>query len=194
MNNSTRKREIVARIAKKLGMNQLDIQPIVQQFLNEIIEELGQGNKLEFRDFGIFKVVQRKARMGRNPRTGESVEVPSKRTVKFKPGRLMQHRVTGGKLAKSVVMTNDFKDEKESREAEEVQEMITVEKASFIAQKYRFWAVERWNDEESVRKYFTRENLLAVCSEEEIEETNETLAQVAEIVIGEGWHWARGRH
>ena len=61
--------------------------------LDEIIKELAAGNRLEFRDFGVFEVRTRKPRMARNPRTSQRVPVPVKRTVKFKVGRLMQERV-----------------------------------------------------------------------------------------------------
>ena len=69
------------------------IKRVVQMFLDEIVEELGRGNRLEFRDFGVFESRMRKARRAQNPRTLEPVRVPSKRTVKFKVGRLMKARL-----------------------------------------------------------------------------------------------------
>jgi len=89
------KREIAERVARKAKQTQLVTKRIIQLFLDELIEELAQGNKLEFRDFGVFDVVIRKRRVGRNPRTGERVEVPEKRVVSFKMGRLMRERVVG---------------------------------------------------------------------------------------------------
>ena len=89
------KREIAERVARKAKQTQLVTKRIIQLFLDELIEELAQGNKLEFRDFGVFDVVVRKRRVGRNPRTGERVEVPEKRVVSFKMGRLMRERVVG---------------------------------------------------------------------------------------------------
>jgi len=65
----------------------------VQQFLDEIVNELGRGNRLEFRDFGVFETKLRKARKAQNPKTLEPVAVPEKRTVKFKVGRLMKQRL-----------------------------------------------------------------------------------------------------
>jgi integration host factor subunit beta len=62
-------------------------------FLDEIIEELGQGNRLEFREFGVFEIKERAARKAQNPRTLEKVHVPAKRVVKFKVGRLMKEKV-----------------------------------------------------------------------------------------------------
>ncbi|MEW6355939.1 MAG: HU family DNA-binding protein [Planctomycetota bacterium] len=87
------KREIAERVARKAKQTQLVAKRIIQLFLDELIEELARGNKLEFRDFGVFDVVQRKRRVGRNPRTGARVEVPAKRVVNFKMGRLMRDRV-----------------------------------------------------------------------------------------------------
>ena len=66
---------------------------VVQQFLDEIINELGRGNRLEFRDFGVFETKLRKARRAQNPKTLEPVAVPEKRTVKFKVGRLMKQKL-----------------------------------------------------------------------------------------------------
>ena len=59
----------------------------------EIIAELGKGNRLEFRDFGVFETKIRKARKAQNPKTLAPVAVPEKRTVKFKVGRLMRHKL-----------------------------------------------------------------------------------------------------
>ena len=65
------------------------VRQTIQSFLDAIIVELGKGNRLEFRDFGVFEVHRRKARSAQNPRTLKRVRVPARRTVKFKPGRLM---------------------------------------------------------------------------------------------------------
>jgi integration host factor subunit beta len=69
------------------------VKKVVQQFLDEIVAELGRGNRLEFRDFGVFETKLRKARKAQNPKTLEPVAVPEKRTVKFKVGRLMKQRL-----------------------------------------------------------------------------------------------------
>jgi integration host factor subunit beta len=66
---------------------------IIQSFLDEIIEELGRGNRLEFREFGVFEIQERAARKALNPRTREKVGVPARHVVKFKVGRLMKERV-----------------------------------------------------------------------------------------------------
>jgi integration host factor subunit beta len=87
------KREIAESVARKTAQTQLIAKEIIQKFLDEVVEELAKGNKLEFRDFGVFEVVMRKPRVGRNPRTGQRVEVPEKRVATFTMGRLMRERV-----------------------------------------------------------------------------------------------------
>jgi len=87
------KREIAERVAKKTGHPQLAVKQIIQGFFDEVIAEVLKGNRLEFRDFGVFEVIVRKSRTGRNPRTGEKVPVPAKRVVTFKMGKLMKERV-----------------------------------------------------------------------------------------------------
>ncbi|MCD6303967.1 MAG: integration host factor subunit beta [Planctomycetes bacterium] len=90
------KKELVDRIADQTGTKRVVVKKIVQGFLNEIIEELGRGNRLEFRDFGVFETKQRAARIAQNPKTLKRVEVPPKRTVKFKVGRLMKVKLQEG--------------------------------------------------------------------------------------------------
>ena len=87
------KRELVQRIAEKTGIQQISAKEVIQGFLDEIIIELARGNRLEFRDFGVFEPKEKAKRVARNPRTGERVEVPAKTTVKFKVGRLMKKKI-----------------------------------------------------------------------------------------------------
>jgi len=87
------KREIAESVARRTAQTQLITKAVIQKLLDEMVEELAKGNKLEFRDFGVFEVVMRKPRVGRNPRTGQRVEVPEKRVVTFTMGRLMRERV-----------------------------------------------------------------------------------------------------
>lgn len=90
------KKELVDRIADQTGTKRVVVKKIVQGFLNEVISELGQGNRLEFRDFGVFETKERAARIAQNPKTLQRVKVPPKRTVKFKVGRLMKIRLQQG--------------------------------------------------------------------------------------------------
>src|SRR5258708_24633082 len=87
------KKELIDRIADATDGRRVQVKRVVQQFLDEIIGELGRGNRLEFRDFGVFETKIRKARKAQNPKTLEPVEVPEKRTVKFKVGRLMKQKL-----------------------------------------------------------------------------------------------------
>ena len=84
------KKELIDRIAGQAGAKHVLVKKIVQGFLDEIIQELGRGNRLEFRDFGVFEARQRAPRMAQNPKTLERVPVPAKRAVRFKAGRLMK--------------------------------------------------------------------------------------------------------
>jgi integration host factor subunit beta len=87
------KKELIDRIADSSGGRRVQVKKVVQQFLDEIVNELGKGNRLEFRDFGVFETKIRKARKAQNPKTLEPVAVPEKRTVKFKVGRLMKQKL-----------------------------------------------------------------------------------------------------
>lgn len=84
------KKEMVDRIAEKLEAKRVVVKDVLQCFLDEVIRELAEGNRLEFRDFGVFETKQRAARQAQNPKTLERVQVPPKRTVKFKLGRVMK--------------------------------------------------------------------------------------------------------
>ncbi|MFK7740582.1 MAG: HU family DNA-binding protein [Planctomycetota bacterium] len=89
------KKELVHRIAEKTGVTKVVAKDVIQSFLNAIIDELSEGNRLEFREFGVFESRERAARTAQNPRTLEKVPVPAKRIVKFKVGRLMRKKVSG---------------------------------------------------------------------------------------------------
>ncbi len=88
------KKELIYRISEKSGQKKIVTKNIIQAFIDEIIDELGQGNRLEFREFGVFELKDRAARKARNPRTGESVQVPAKKVVHFKAGRLMKEKIS----------------------------------------------------------------------------------------------------
>lgn len=87
------KKELVLRIAEKSRQKQTVTRDVVQMFIDEVIDELAQGNRLELRDFGVFEVKTREARKARNPKTGEQVSVPPKRVVTIKPGKRMKEEI-----------------------------------------------------------------------------------------------------
>ena len=87
------KKELIDRIAETEGCKRILAKRIIQAFLDSIIDELAKGNRLEFRDFGVFESKIRAARQAQNPKTMDKVLVPAKRTVKFKVGRVMKERL-----------------------------------------------------------------------------------------------------
>lgn len=88
------KKELIDRIAESTQAKRVTVKQIVQTFLDEIIKELCQNNnRLEFRDFGVFETRTRAARTAQNPKTLARVDVPPKRTVKFKMGRVMRENL-----------------------------------------------------------------------------------------------------
>ncbi len=87
------KKELVDRIAKKTQAKRVTVKRVIQAFLDQITTELMKGNRLEFRDFGVFEARTRASRVAQNPKTLQRVRVPSKRTVKFKMGRLMRQNL-----------------------------------------------------------------------------------------------------
>jgi integration host factor subunit beta len=116
------KKELIDRIAEKTGFRRVQVKRIVQQFLDEIVAELGKGNRLEFRDFGVFESKLRKARKAQNPKTLQPVAVPEKRTVKFKVGRLMKQQLgdlTGAPVADAADDDDDDMDESDEKETAE---------------------------------------------------------------------------
>ena len=87
------KKDIVKSIAADADLTQLKVKEIVQRTFDEIIATLMRDGKIELRNFGVFKVTKRAARPARNPRTSETVNVPSKCVVTFKPGKEMAERI-----------------------------------------------------------------------------------------------------
>ena len=93
MSNSSRnvrKKTIVNKVAEATGNPQHYTGRVIEEFLAQMIEELSQGNKLEFRGFGVFEPVRRKKKLARNPKTKEEVMVPARTVVKFRMGREMR--------------------------------------------------------------------------------------------------------
>ena len=91
--HTTTKKELVNRIAERTGQTKVVVKEVLQMFLDEIVQELARGRRLEFRDFGVFEVKERQPRQAQNPRTLEKVAVPARRVVKFKVGRRMRRLV-----------------------------------------------------------------------------------------------------
>ena len=94
------KRELIDRIAENTQAKRALVKATVQNFFDGIISELAKGNRLEFRDFVVFEPRDCAPKNAQNPKTLERIEVPAKRVVKFKMGRLMKE-----KLSAEVIMT-----------------------------------------------------------------------------------------
>ena len=88
------KRDLVMRISGETGLVQQNVQDVVQKTLDYISEALAKGDKVELRNFGVFEVKVRKARVGRNPNRPETdVPIPQRAVVKFKAGKEMRSDV-----------------------------------------------------------------------------------------------------
>jgi len=88
------KRDLVMRISEETGLIQSQVFEVVQKTLNYITESLAKGDKVELRNFGVFDVKIRKARVGRNPKKPENeVQIPARSMVKFKAGKEMKAEV-----------------------------------------------------------------------------------------------------
>ena len=87
------KKDMTKAIAEEMGLTHGWATEVIQRVLDAITEALCEEGRLELRNFGVFEVRERKPRTARNPRTGETVQVPAKRVVSFKPGQKMAERV-----------------------------------------------------------------------------------------------------
>jgi len=85
------KKELVLKISAECNLPPNDVRRIVQSFLDSLVEGLAQGDRYEFRDFGVFEVVVRKQKIGRNPKNaGVAIVIPERKVVKFSPGKKMK--------------------------------------------------------------------------------------------------------
>lgn len=87
------KKDLALKVAERAEMRHKDIKNVLNTALKIITEALVNGERVELRNFGVFKVKTRGPRIGRNPRTGEKVNVPERRVIQFVPGRLLKERV-----------------------------------------------------------------------------------------------------
>lgn len=87
------KQDLVIRVAEQTGSTQLEVGEVIQRTLDAIVAALVSPGRIELRGFGVFQVRKRAARLGRNPRTGEQIQVPEKLVVSFVPGKEVEDRV-----------------------------------------------------------------------------------------------------
>ena len=90
------KKHLIQQIAHKRGMHPNEVRAVVQAFLDAMTDSLAKGDRLEFRDFGVFEVVKRKQKIGRNPKQAKvPIIIPPRNVVKFTPGKKMKQVVEG---------------------------------------------------------------------------------------------------
>jgi nucleoid DNA-binding protein len=95
------KKMLVNKISQRHGIHPNDVRAVIQAFLDEMGDALSEGNRLEFRDFGVFEVVERKQKIGRNPKNASvPILIPSRKAVKFTPGKKMKKVVEGSSSPK----------------------------------------------------------------------------------------------
>lgn len=87
------KAELVDEVARSVQLTKKQAEQIVNLVFDSIVASLRSGEKIELRGFGSFRLRSRKSRLGRNPKTGERVEVPSKRIPYFKPGKELKELI-----------------------------------------------------------------------------------------------------
>jgi integration host factor subunit beta len=93
------KAELIEEVSKVVEMTRKDSEMIVETIFDSIVNSLHKGEKIEIRGFGSFRTRQRQPRVGRNPKTGSRVEVPSKRIPYFKPSKELRDLVNGSTQA-----------------------------------------------------------------------------------------------
>ena len=87
------KTDLIAIISEKTELTKKDVEKVISAELETIKETLGKNEKITLLDFGTFSVRYRKATKGRNPQTGEAINIPASKTVGFKPGKDLRERV-----------------------------------------------------------------------------------------------------
>ncbi len=88
------KRQLINSISQEKGIHPNDVRHVIQAFLDKMTDFLSQGDRLEFRDFGVFEVVKRKRKIGRNPKNASvPIVIPARYAVKFTPGKKMRFSI-----------------------------------------------------------------------------------------------------
>jgi len=97
--NTMTKKKLINSISQDKGIHPNDVRHVIQAFLDKITDSLSQGERLEFREFGVFEVVTRKQKIGRNPKNAAvPIVIPSRLAVKFTPGKRMRQVVEAEQL------------------------------------------------------------------------------------------------
>lgn len=86
---SLNKTTLVNAVAEAVEMSKVDTEKVIKATIEQISKELENGGEVKLIGFGTFSVIQRAERMGKNPRTGEEIKIPAKKSPKFKPGQAL---------------------------------------------------------------------------------------------------------
>jgi len=98
------KKKLINSISQDKGIHPNDVRHVIQAFLDKITDCLSQGERLEFREFGVFEVVERKQKIGRNPKNAAvPIVIPARPAVKFTPGKKMRQVVENEQFAMAEV-------------------------------------------------------------------------------------------
>lgn len=88
------KKELVQKISQKLGLHPNEVRDVIQSFLDEMTDGLSKGDRFEFRDFGVFEIVERRQKVGRNPKNAAiPIVIPARPAVKFTTGKKMKKMI-----------------------------------------------------------------------------------------------------
>lgn len=88
------KKQLINSISQEKGIHPNDVRQVIQAFLDKMTDFLSTGDRLEFRDFGVFEVVERKQKIGRNPKNAAvPILIPARNAVKFTPGKKMRRAI-----------------------------------------------------------------------------------------------------
>jgi len=110
------KKKLISSISQEKSLHPNDVRNVIQSFLDKMTDCLSTGGRLEFRDFGVFEVVERKQKIGRNPKKAEEpIIIPARNAVKFTPGKKMRKRIEN-KTQKTPVGARKKSPEKTERE------------------------------------------------------------------------------
>jgi len=104
---SSTKTELTANVAKRVGVSRAVARTALDAILDEILDTVRSGGRLPIEGFGTFEVVTRGARQGRNPRSGETIQIPERQKVKFSPGKYLKEATTDDPPSGDVFSSND---------------------------------------------------------------------------------------
>ena len=92
--NTVTKKRLITEISKEQKMHPKDVKLVLQAALDKVVESLANGDRLEIRNFGVFETVDRKGKIGRNPKEPEKeIPIPPRKAVKFSPGKEMKEKI-----------------------------------------------------------------------------------------------------